>query len=323
MAKDAIVILGASDASEFGCLEGIVSLTAEKRTLDFKLVERPLDMLLTALGNKIEREWPKNLADIKGARELFLITIRVSEATYRSVRFICADKPPDPFRKPEYSISVPPLNRTILDSIFTVIFVFEDLQTRCDWYFKAGWRDEKLEFLRYQAEYGSLQDWQSWLASFGAHCDAGVRELGISAAEAAAPEVIESWPNPGRMVSYRVPQGASLPPTRQYLRYLNDWFYRDLSNQSHLGALGLMKRGGFLLHYDRHNPEIEAEVQKFKHAQIGVTLTLVLALASEVEAQLHFGLADRARYVWAILIDAIPLSKELYDKRYSELLAAA
>jgi hypothetical protein len=298
-------------------------MTAKKTptALDFKLVERPLDMLLAALANKIEREWPRQ-PRIKGARELFLITTKISEVTYRSVRWICADKPRDPFRRVEYSISVPPLNRTILDSIFTVVFLLEDLMNRCDWYFKAGWRDEKLEYPRHLSEYGSLTEWQYWLTRFAAHCDAGIVELGISAREVAEPKLIDPWPNPGRMVRYGI-NGATLPPSRQYLQYLNDWFYRDLSTQSHLGALGLMKRGGFLLNYDPHDPQTEARLQKFKHNQIGVTLTLVLALASEIEAYFNFGLAERARYVWAILLDAIPLSKELYEKRYSTLLASS
>lgn len=296
--------------------------TAEKYRLDFRLVEGPLDTLLAALANKIEREWPIALSKVRGARELFLLTVRVSDTTYRTVRFICADKPPDPFRRVEYSTSVPPLNRTILDSIFTIVFILEDLRGRCDWYFKAGWRDEKLEFLRHRAEYGSQEAWKEWLAKFSAHCDTGVAELGISSTESSNPEGIERWPPPGQMVNYRIKKGEELPASRQYLKYLNDWFYRDLSTQSHLGGLGLMKRGGFLLNYDRHDRETEARLQRFKHNQVGAALTLVLALASEIEAELKFGLAERARYVWAVLLDAIPLSKDLYDKRYASLLSA-
>ncbi len=133
------------------------------RSLDFKLIERPLDTLIIALGNKIEREWPTQFSAVVGARELFLITVRVANATYRTVRWICADKPRDPLRRLEYSISVPPLNRTILDSIFMTVFVLEDIGVRCEWYYKAGLREEQLELQRYKDEYGSLPEWQEWL----------------------------------------------------------------------------------------------------------------------------------------------------------------
>src|SRR5260370_22610551 len=98
------------------------TLNQAQSSIDFSVIARPLDSLLVALGNKIEREWPVSLATVRGGQALFLLTLRTAEATYRSLRFLCADKPPDPNRRLEFSISVPPLNRTILDNLFTVLF---------------------------------------------------------------------------------------------------------------------------------------------------------------------------------------------------------
>ena len=39
-----------------------------------------------------------------------------------------------------------------------------------------------------------------------------------------------------------------LPPTRQFLQHLNDWFYRELSAQAHLSFHGMMILGAGILH---------------------------------------------------------------------------
>src|SRR5437660_250343 len=125
-----------------------MATTQVQPRIDFKVIGEPLDSLLAALENKIEREWPERFAKVGGARELFLLTLRTANATYRSIRWLCAEKPPDPQRRLDYCVSVPPLNRTILDHLFTLVFILEDLPTRCCWYFKADWRETRLDLER-------------------------------------------------------------------------------------------------------------------------------------------------------------------------------
>ena len=292
----------------------------DRPPLDFKLVEQPLDMLVAATANKLEREWPRALASIVSAREFFVINVRVTEITYRTIRWICADKPPDPFRRVEYGISVPPLNRTILESIFTTLFVLEDIPSRSKWFLKAAWREEKLELDRYVREYGGLEEWKVWLHRFSTHVEMGIRQIGISQNEVREPELIPRWPNPGSMVRYGIKKGQKVPPNRMFLHYLNDWFYRDLSSQSHLDGLGLMKRAGFLLSDYRRDEGTLTKLQQFKHDQVGTAITLVLALVSEIEAKFRFGLAERAKYLWKIIVDSMPVAQEIHEKRYSQLL---
>lgn len=289
-------------------------------SLDFGVITEPLDSLLAALENKIEREWPVRFASVHGARALFLLTLRTAGATYRSVRWLCADKPPDPDRRLEYSISVPPLNRTILDSLFTLIFVLEDLRSRCEWFFKADWRETRLELNRHEGEYGHLPEWQEWLTRLRAYSDAGVTIAGVSPAEVAEPLSIPRWPNPGGMINYEVSSKSPLPPTRSFLKYLNDWFYADLSQQSHLGGSGLMKRAGALINDYRRDPGTEANLKRYKNSQVSQTVALILALASEIEAHLNFGLRERSQYVWGVVTPYIVVAGELYEKRYASLL---
>jgi hypothetical protein len=71
----------------------------QEKSVQASVILEPLDLLLAALENKLEREWPANLGRIQGARELFLLTLRTAVATYRSVRYLTADTPPDPASK--------------------------------------------------------------------------------------------------------------------------------------------------------------------------------------------------------------------------------
>jgi hypothetical protein len=305
---------------------GLKELTLNKRTLmqseknvDAKVIVEPLDSLLTALENKLEREWPPSQTTL-GARELFLLTLRTAATTYRSVRYLSAETPPDPYRRLEYCISIPPLNRTILDNLFTVIFILEDLPTRCRWYFKADWRETRLELERYAKEYVHLPDWQDWLKRFREYSDTGIAIVGASPNQVAAPSSIDRWPNPGGMVNYGISSKSPLPPTRAFLKYLNDWFYADLSQQSHLGGSGLPKRAGGLINDYRKNPQTEESLKKYSKSQVGQTITLILSLASELEAYFNFGLRERAQYLWGVVTPYIVVGKEVFEKRYASLL---
>jgi hypothetical protein len=294
----------------------------EPSNINASVITEPLDKLLTALAFKIEREWPAHLQHIQGGRELFLLTLRTADVTYRSIRWLSAEVPPNPDRKLEYCLSSPPLNRTILDNLFTVLFILEDLPSRCVWYYKAAWREQRTELRRYQQEFGHLPEWRDWLSRMQAHTDSGIHFLGIAPQEVADPYSISRWPNADRMVKYRLPANAPVPPIRAFMGYLNDWFYADLSQQAHLGGAGLMKRSAALL-FDRNNPEREAALKKNRYVWLGQTITLMLALASELEVYFRFGLRDRLRYIWGVTAPVIVVTKEVYDKRYSALLEEA
>jgi hypothetical protein len=294
-------------------------MSSEPPNIDASVITVPLDKVMTALGYKIEREWPKRYGHIQGAREIVLLNLATTDVTSRSVRYLCAEKPPDPNRSLEYCLSAAPLNRTILDSLFSLIFILEDLPTRCLWYHKAAWREQCLELDRCRAEYGALPNWQDWLTNLAALCDFGINLFQISAQEVANPKSIPSWPNAGAMATYGVSPSGPTPPNRAFMQYLNDWFYADLSQQSHLGGQGMMKRSTPLLH-PRKSSEREATLNKNRYTYIGQAVTLTLALATEVDAYFQFGLRTDLSYLWGVTAPVIVIAQEMYEKRYSKLL---
>jgi len=76
------------------------------------------------------------------------------------------------------------------------------------------------------------------------------------------------------------------------MKYLNDFFYADLSQQAKLGGTGLSSGAHFLLDEIRSLPGTDSQIKKYRYSQIGQGVALVLALASEIEAHFNFGLRN-------------------------------
>ena len=216
---------------------------------DYRFIQQPLDSLLGALVLKVQREWPPRFKKLLGGQQLILMLLQTASITYSSIRYLAIDTTSDPYRKREFSLSISPLNRTILDNLFTLLFIFEDFPTRCRWYWKADWRECRRELIRNQDRFGGRIDNEEWIGRLKALSDVAIEPFGISSEEVANPKMIPSWPNPGSMSNYGMKEGSILPPIRAFLKYLDEWFYADLSQQAHLAGGGLGKRAGVLLHW--------------------------------------------------------------------------
>src|ERR1700733_6702298 len=106
----------------------------QPRPIDFALLGEPLNKLLIATGDKLSREWPPKYSSLPSAREMFVMHVRVAHMTYRSALYLGGDIPPDERRLPQFCVSMCVLNRAILDSLFTILFILEDLPNRCIWF---------------------------------------------------------------------------------------------------------------------------------------------------------------------------------------------
>ena len=216
----------------------------ELEPLDFSVVGDALDYLLKAVGHKLSREWPARYQTLPGARELFVIHIRTARMSYRSALYLGGDIPADTRRLPEFAVSLPLLTRAILDSLFTILFILEDVPARCELFREADYREARLELDRYVSEYGSRPEWQEHLQQFQLACQMGLALTNLTPAQTANPAALRRWPTPGKMVTYEVSENAPLSPVHDFMKYLRDFFYIDLSQQAHLGGWGVTKRGG-------------------------------------------------------------------------------
>lgn len=149
-------------------------------------------LIFIALGNKLSREWPAKYQNVIGARELFVMHLRIAHLTYRSALYLGGEIPADALRLPEICVSLPVLNRAILDSLFTVLFILEDVPNRCVWFREADWKESRLELDRYLAEYGALPEWKSYLEDLSTVCDMGLALTNLTLAQTANPKALRS-----------------------------------------------------------------------------------------------------------------------------------
>ncbi len=293
------------------------------KVLDFKVIGPPLDEALEALKNLIDREWPKRFDNIPGARELFLTNIKIAINTYQSIRFLTADIPKKDAPPLEFTLSVPPLARSLLDQLFAVVLLSEDLPTRTQWFYKAGWRETREMVDRYSARYLKDPTWTEWLENHRRFLETTRIHWAITDDEIASlkkkkekQKKIRRWPLPGNMKDW-----ALRPENRAFFEYLNAWFYKSLSQDAHLSFPGLARRGVPLLL--KPGEERTAQLENRKSPAVSTTVTIILALASEIEHLLQFGLGERLAFFWGVLIKYWQEAEDLYKMRYAQFLTNA
>ncbi|MCJ7654697.1 MAG: hypothetical protein MUO97_05250, partial [Dehalococcoidia bacterium] len=260
--------------------------------------------------------FPKNLSSISGLQPFLLVALYTAENTYRAIRYIAADLPEDPSRKLEFGLVISPLGRLLADILFTIVFMREDLGPRVIWYHRGGWRELKEDFERHRSEYAALAEWQEWLKQYEGLLEHQRQMFGISEQEAANPKVLQYWPIPGQML-----RGKTLSSeTREFLQFLNDWVYKELSADAHMSAAGIMRRHGFLLLEKEEGRQ--KILSKLKSDGIFTSTTLLVAICTEINDICRYGREKKLSYLWRILVEYWGEAKDLFERRYEGILAA-
>ena len=131
---------------------------------------------------------------------------------------------------------------------------------------------------------------------------------------------MEWWPLPGKLTRPKRDGTHYVrdSDTRAFLIHLNDWYYGELSGDSHLSYLGMLRRGGPLV----ESPSQPAILLKSASTAFLNSVTLYLALMSEivVGARLPTEAVALLR-LWAHFQDW-QRARELQELRYRRALEA-
>jgi hypothetical protein len=273
-----------------------------KYNLDYGLIKEQMDRLLQSVPNKLEREW---LAPTNAAFLVLLGTVTTVCNTFRTIGFLGVDKPQDWRQKPEMSLTVPPLARTIIDALYTCIFLFEDLPARAEWYMCSGWRELAAHIDRARRNYPLDPDWAEYLAQAEPNLEKIRRLIGKSEPELRG---TKWWPTPPQMKA-----SARDSATKVFFAYLDDWYYREFSQVSHGTLPGLIQTAGAL-----------RERAKGQSTRLGVqrgynlmqVVILLITMYSEIAAEIKVGVAGDLTYVWEMLKTHYPFAAEVYDQRW-------
>ncbi len=274
-----------------------------KYTLDYKLIGTQIDRLLESVVNRAEREWPKSSdPPTNEAYTVMIGTLRSVANTFKTVRYLCAEKSPDWRHRPELALATPPLVRTILDSFYTVVFVFEDIRPRSEWYMHSGWRELAEYVDRVKRDYGSDPVWKEYLDETVPRLEQ--LRIMIGRPESELRKTIW-WPTPPQMKNF-----ALRADTIKFFEYLRDWYYKEFSAVSHLSLPGLIQSVTPLM----QGVDV-AKVEQLRGYYFKQVTILLMAIYSEFEAELTPGVSADLKYVWQMLHQHYPFAKEIYQHR--------
>jgi hypothetical protein len=283
--------------------------------LDYGVIAPKVRNLHTAIDNKLWRERHPRLDEVDGAGRLISSHFKVAVNLFQSVMFLCADSSADPMRRPEFGVAAQPLVRGLVESLFSIGFVFEDLHTNVHWYWTSGWYENKRLLEQWERRHGGDSEWTALLAEHRGLLERKRQELRLPPDdEEGSSNKPRPWPRPGEMR-----RSITCSEKGKVLAYVYDWYYGPLSCSTHLRAPGLGTDAALLLARD-HLEDFENRLERFKSDQSMAALTLLLAIESELQHELTLGLASDLAFVWVIVGKYAWGADDLYKMRYQRLL---
>lgn len=292
------------------------------KRFDYRLVQEKFDGLLTNIDRDLQRHGrvSEELRNFTAGRCLLLLNVMVRFArnAYRAMGYIMAETPEDPARRPTYALVLAPVNRQLLDLLFSLVYMLDDFELRSLRYQRAGWREARDELHKFKTEFSRDPDWRPFFQNFKKGLQTLVPLLGISAEEQNDPSLIPYWKHPGELKDENT-------KSRPFLRWLDKWLYGDTSAQAHLSFGGLFMVSPFLIAelVGGQSQEIieDRMIHQYRFHQFSRTALVTLAIVTEIDS--YCKLENRAviSYLWAMFAEHVPEGKEMYKARYEAMLS--
>lgn len=295
--------------------------------IDFGPVRRRIEGLFINIERELERKANENL----GHRPLNQATtfLRVSTLSmynsYQAVVWLGSDVEETGNRPKKALLAIPSITRTMIDNLFTVVFMFDQEQggflQKYIWYAKSSYRDAWEELERYKKDLPQHSEYINFFEKELEKYAAGLREhLQVPKEELSDPSKLRYWPTITQVLG---PKYQLSPECRKFLSWLYDWTYREVSQIAHHTAWGISKIGLFLLK-ESLNAERQARIEgdgmeRFRSGHIANAIVALLCFASEINRHYRLNHNDVLLEIWQYLND-IPVIQEAWDVRYRQVL---
>lgn len=288
-----------------------------------KLINRELiseiDNVLIALRNLIERRCPDNVRRVMGYGPFLLVVAYAVKANLDAIRYLLADTPPDPLRKPEFCICVSPNVRFLADLLSTLVIIRQNPRLYCKLYHRSGWRElrESLEVLLNEG--GSKKKFSSQIQAQMKALEQTRIAYGISKRLAKNYREIKWWPTLGQFLNQKRQGKRKLRP-HGFLNYFYSLFYSELSQDVHMSGAGIARMFSKLL-LQKTDEDKEMILQRIKSNNYVLALVISVAIATEINDLCKFDRGGKLAYIWKILSEAWSDAARLYKKRYRRVIA--
>lgn len=289
------------------------------RVFQYSLVAERMEGLLINMERDLQRRHEQaNCAkerELERCLSLLLLMLRFAKNSYEAVRYLTGDTPEDHRRKPNFVLTVPAINRQLLDLLFSLVYMLDDFSVRSLQYERAGWRELKEETQKLRMRFARDQLWKQYFKGADSLIEIGIRYLGITKEEIRNPKLIPYWKHPYELKDEKT-------RNRPFLRYLEKWLYADTSAQAHLSSFGLGVASPFLMAdlLPDHTENLLANRPQYHFKEFSRTAIVTLAIATEINAHFKLGNDNAAAYLWNIFADYTPEAREMLQHRYNSLL---
>lgn len=287
--------------------------------VDFSAIQPKLDGLLFNIDRDLERHEQRISGD-EDARQAMLLHVicRIALNSYRALCFLQSDTDEHPKRRPSFVLIGPPVNRQLIDLLFTIVYMRDDFGPRSLAYEQASWRAFTERYQREHKRFGHLPDWATYFTRYEEQLAVMTGLTGITPEQKADPTKIPRWRG-GHNLSRKAT--ASQP----FLQWLDEWVYGDVSAQSHVTGTGLFQIAPFLFSdrfpEDQRKLLEERAIHQYRAHYFTQTVLIVLALATEIDAQCKLGNQAQISYIWDVLCKTVPDAKDMFERRYDAMLA--
>jgi hypothetical protein len=291
------------------------------KDFNYALVQPKIDGLLF----NIDRDLQRSVKEAEKARkatasrctELLNVMVRFVTNSYNAAKYIMADEPEDPNRKPKYALILPTVNRQLLDLLFTLVYMMDDFELRSLEYQKAGWREVKEEYQRFRNRFSKDPEWQAFFEAAKENATRLEPILGLTEAERKKPQLIPYWKAPYKLTTQKT-------KSQPFLKWLEKWLYGDTSAQAHLSFGGLFTVSPFLvaeLVGGQFQDDIEnRQIHSYRYQQFSRTVIVTLAIATEVDVRLRLHNREALFQLWGIFGEYSAEAREMFEHRHQALL---
>jgi hypothetical protein len=241
---------------------------------------------------------------------------RFTMNSYNAASFLLAGDSPK--RNDRFALVIAPINRQVLDLLFTLVYMMDDFDVRSLEYELSGYRYLREQYDKFHVRFGKDPKWQQWFEDQQATRKLMEGYLPITREQQANPGLIAYWPSPFKLKKRQT-------GSQDFMEFLDAWIYGEISAQAHLNAGGLFMVGALLISDfapDETRKLIEERTLRqsiFQH--FSRTLLTVLAIATEIDTFCNLGNRDALVRLWVILSGYVEEAKDVYERRYQAMLA--
>jgi len=120
--------------------------------------------------------------------------LRFTKNSYKAVCFLLAGDSPK--REDRFAIVIAPINRQILDLLFTLVYMMDDFDARSLEYELSGYKNLREQYDKFHKRFGADPKWQQWLENQQATQKLMERYLPITQEQKSNPTSIDYWRSP-------------------------------------------------------------------------------------------------------------------------------